>query len=271
MGGRRKFFSQSGFTLVELIVVIVVSAILIAVGSFFITRPVQGYLDLNRRSELVALGESALRQMQRELRLALPNSVRVDPVAGRWVESLPTVDGGRYRLQPEVPPLGTEDVLDNSAPDNAFDVLGGLRATPAAGSWVVIYNLDATSATGNAYNAPADNRAAVGAGSTANRVLLNPAHQFPRLSPEQRFFVIQSPVRYVCDLATGQLRRHSGYAIAPNPAIGPGDLVAEGVSACTFSYSAGGQRAGLVTLELALTQAGETITLLHQVHVENAP
>lgn len=271
MGVPGKNTAQAGFTLVELIIVIVVSGILMAVGAQFIVKPVEGYLDLNRRTELVAQGESALRQMQRELRLALPNSVRVDPVSGLWVECLPTVDGGRYRVQPQEPPLGTENVLINSAADNGFDVLGGLRSAPSPGSSVVIYNLDASSASGNAYNSPADNRATVAAGSTANLVQLDPAHQFPRLSPEQRFFIIQSPVRYVCDLASGELRRHSGYAIAPNPVIGAGDLVAEGITACNFSYSVSGQRAGLVTLALGLTQAGETISLLQQVHVENAP
>ncbi len=48
--------------------------------------------------------------------------------------------------------------------------------------------------------------------------------------------------------------------------------MARNVSNCNFSYQPGTyQRAGLVTLRLQLTDEGETVTLLHQIHVENAP
>ncbi len=48
--------------------------------------------------------------------------------------------------------------------------------------------------------------------------------------------------------------------------------MASNVSACNFSYQPGtSQRAGLVTLRLQLNEDGEMVTLLHQIHVENAP
>jgi MSHA biogenesis protein MshO len=48
--------------------------------------------------------------------------------------------------------------------------------------------------------------------------------------------------------------------------------MADHVSACSFIYHPGTpQHSGMVTLGLTLTDAGETITLMHQVHVENAP
>ena len=48
--------------------------------------------------------------------------------------------------------------------------------------------------------------------------------------------------------------------------------VAENVSACTFRYTPGtAQRSGLVSLELAVAEDGERVSLLRQLHVENAP
>ena len=49
-------------------------------------------------------------------------------------------------------------------------------------------------------------------------------------------------------------------------------LVTRGNLNCAFAYDPGvGQRGGLVMLQLSLSEAGETINLLHQVHVVNAP
>ena len=54
--------------------------------------------------------------------------------------------------------------------------------------------------------------------------------------------------------------------------IGAGDLLADGVSACEFRYRPGeASRNGLLTIRLELTGDGETVRLLHQVHVVNAP
>ncbi|MNR58280.1 hypothetical protein D3C85_1792390 [compost metagenome] len=48
------------------------------------------------------------------------------------------------------------------------------------------------------------------------------------------------------------------------------DSIADG--GCAFSYDSGtSTRGGLVTLRLTLAQDGEIITLLQQVHVDNAP
>ena len=74
----------------------------------------------------------------------------------------------------------------------------------------------------------------------------------------------------------GVLNRYGGYGIAPNqptpPPAASAALVTRNITGCNFSYDPGtSQRAGLVTLELSLTEQGETITLLHQVHVVNVP
>lgn len=263
---------EKGFTLVELITVIVLVGILGTMSVAFITKPIEGYMALSRRAELVDAADNALRRMQRDIRQALPNSVRIG-AGGLSLEILHTSDGGRYRGQ------GPGDVLDFSNPaDVAFDVLGDLQAAPPAGSELVIYNLSATASSGNAYQNPADNRFTINSGASSvghlQFVPKVPAASFPRSSPYQRFFVVDGPVSYVCDPAAHTLTRYDGYAIAPVPTLGAGALVTRHVQSCNFTYQPGtSQRAGLVTLNLTLEDApsAERVTLLEQVHVLNSP
>ena len=270
MAVRQQKSSISGFTLIELIVVIVITGILATLGGQFIVAPVTGYIDLSRRTRLVDQAEMSLRRMQRDIRHALPNSIRIDG-SGQYLEILNTVDGGRYRRYPD--PATGGDSLDFNSMDSGFDVLGDLRLIPAAGQNLIVYNTSSGGLSGNAYAAIPDNLATVGAGSTLAHVNLSPGFDFANASPYQRFFVVDQPMTYACE--GGVLKRYAGYALSVNqatPPAGSSALVSRAISSCQFSYDPGAsQRAGLVTLELSLSEAGETITLLHQVHVVNAP
>src|SRR6056297_623403 len=88
-----------GFTLIELIVVIVIVGILSALGGQFIVAPVTGYVDLSRRARLVDQAEMALRRMQRDIRHALPNSIPAVNEAPSLAMEV-SIDGGRYRRYP---------------------------------------------------------------------------------------------------------------------------------------------------------------------------
>lgn len=266
--GRRRT-GQAGFTLVELVVVIVIVGILGALGGMFIVQPIQAYLDVARRAELVDAAESALRRMQRDLRGALPNSIRIATSGGTtYLEYLPIVEAGLYQAR------GPGDILDFTQADDAFTVVpGSLQSAPAAGSQLVIYNLAAHGSLANAYGG--DNRASVAAGSTTSLINLAPAKLFPLASPHQRFYLVGAPVTYACNPGDGTLRRYGDYgfnAAQPMPPGGGGALVTRHIQSCQFTYAAGtSQRGGLVTLNLSLEKDGERITLLHQVHVGNTP
>ncbi|MEE9339470.1 MAG: type II secretion system protein [Methylococcaceae bacterium] len=254
---------HKGFTLIELIIVMVIVSILATMTTDIITLPVKSYIDLERRTTLVDTAEISLRRMQRDIRRALPNSIRI--TGGNTLELLHTTDGGRYRAKP------SGDILNFSIADNSFDVLGSLHAIPRGE--LVVYNLGSIGA--NAY--AGDNRASIDNTSTINKIILSPAKLFPFSSPQQRFFIVDTPITYTC--IGSELRRYdnridAGYTIGGSTSGLLYKLQAKtDVISCVFSYDEGSAtRAGLVTLEITLTdEVGESAKLIHQVHVDNMP
>lgn len=264
-----------GFTLIELVIVITIVSAIALLISRFVVEPFLAFEDIQRRARLVDIADTAISRTSRELRLALPNSVRVASSGSLTaLEFLRTRTGTRYRAQPTS--TGTGDVLDFTTADAGVDLIGAVTPAPAPGELAVVYNLTATGASANAYLG--DNRAAIGAASTSSYLAFDPPFQFPLASPSQRIFIVEEPVSYVCDSATGTLTRWSGYSISATQPVSPGSftggssgLVADQVQ-CAFGYDDGaGSRHGLVSLRLTVSEASETVSLLKQVHVLNAP
>lgn len=265
---------QRGLTLVELVVTIVITGIIAAGIAVFIQRPVEGYLDAERRAELTDEADTALRRITRDLRTALPNSVRVD-ASGRFVEFIETTGGGRYRAELDSGGLG--NILDFTAADTSFDVIGPAPAL-ATGNQIVVYNLNSTGTSSSAYFG--DNRAALT--STAAPPVAIASTLFPESSPARRFHVVSGPVTYGC--TGGQLIRYSGYAYNTAqvaPPVGGSSAVLAGnvdVANCSFAYTAGslGERSGTVSMILTLVRSGgagtpERVRLFQQAQVNNAP
>lgn len=271
---------QRGFTLIELVIVIVVGGIVAALTVSILTLPINTYIDSSRRATLTDVAESSLRRMQRDIRRALPNSIRISS-DNQTIEMLHLVDGGRYRAKLFIDASGAAsgDILDLTATDTSFDVFGSLQnfANITTGSdRVVIYPVDASGA--NAYTG--SNSSIITNSSTADILDFNTI-QFPLASPQQRFFVIDTPITYRCDTSAAArkervLLRYQDYAIQatqPEPPSSGDAIQANYLSSCNFSYNSGSSsRAGLVSIELTLTDNDEeSVRLVHQVHVDNQP
>ncbi len=299
--------ANQGFTLIELIMVITIAGIVAVLAATMLGNQMLAFVDLSRRAELVDQAETSVRQMARDVRHALPNSLRVTTNGtSSFIEFIPVQDAGRYRAEAGD---GTEndddEVLDFSTSDSSFQVIGRLP-TISTGSRVVIYNIGQEDGSGdpvngaNVYADAASNSASSAvpvfgshvitpattnvsySGVDGNVMGLSVAHQFAFESPQKRFYLVGQALSYICDLANERIVKYEGYDFEASQAndIGNAPLsgatlkstLIENVSACSFDYAAGNaQRAGLLTITLTVSESGEKVTLIHQVHVDNAP
>lgn len=285
-----------GFTLLEAIAVIVITGIIAAVVAIFLQKPIQGYFSSTARVAMADTADNALRRIARDVRLALPNTVRVDGT-GMFLEFIPIKSGGRY--------LDNEPCFVSPGCIN-ISTMGDMltNVTVVTGSdQVSIYSQynnspnDCTLSSAGLYSAycPTNNGVATltsvtGGASTNTFGFATTLFVPPGGSPTRRIFIISaSPVTYACDAATGTLWRITGYTrqpaqpanLAASPLLGATrvplatnvscPVVATG-SPPRFSYAgSASQRYSLLSAWITLTSSGETISLLHQIHVDNTP
>lgn len=253
--------SMSGFTLVELVVVIVVTAIIGGISSTFIRHSVMAYVNSEAYYQLADRADVALRRMSRDIRNALPNSVWVS-AAGDYVEFIPIKAGGRYQ----------QDTLDFVTSNDTFDVLS--EPVPvSAGDQLVIYNLGIQGA--DVYNGDTIRTLTTVPGNGVSQLQFNGA-PFPLPSPASRFYIVSGAVFYVCDLANRRLLMYSNIAIpSTHPASFGGltpRIVADDVTGCSFTYTEGVmQHSGVVTAQLELSRSGGVVRLVNLINVVNSP
>lgn len=268
--------AEQGFTLIEIVVAITISAIVLVFASMFIAAPIKAYEAQSKRAALVAGPSDAWPRMEADLRTALPNSVRVRR-NGLFmaVEMLAVTDVAHY-----VPPLGASFTTWGTT-------AGVFRGAPPY-NYLSVNNLgtageNAYTLSGSITAAGATITLTPGAAGEAT-VTVNPAPAFTADSPKHRIYLVSGPVTYLCDEGQGNLWRYAGYAIAANQsswdtpakfsAAGvAGELTARGLTACNFAASAvGGASAQTVAVRLTSTAtSGDTVTLLHTSRAEFVP
>jgi MSHA biogenesis protein MshO len=296
-----------GFTLIELVVAIVLIAIVVAAAGFFV-YPVRHSADLALRAELTDTADNALQRIGREVRLALPNSVRRDG-SHLLLEFVPVRSAGRYRSDSSGTACDTAtDELAFDVTDTCFKSIGPLpnASTVVANDQLVLNNYGPGFSGQNVYDTSGTlNRrritAAVDEGpGTHERIVYTPSTAFSRTlhdSPARRFYVVignattqlPEPVTYQCSPAAsgGTLTRRWGYTMtSTQPTLladfsGAGassTLIASEVTACDFDYDPNGvaPQVGLLTLRLTLARTlsgGETesVSLYQSIHVSNVP
>jgi MSHA biogenesis protein MshO len=271
----------AGVTLVELVVTIALLGILAAVAAVYVAPALEAYFSSRQRAQLADVADTSMRFMMREVRLALPNSARVASAGGdRFLEILLTKNGGRYRAANAA---NTGEVPLDFTGATQFDTLGPVSADP--GDFIVIHNLGIPGA--DAYAAGATNRAEiqnVAAGTLAgeSRITLTANADFPLESPGRRFFVVEGPVTYRCEMLlpappTFRLVRWSGYAIqAVQPVALPAGatqaVLAENLAGCQLDFaSLPLVSRGLVAVTLTFAAGGDAVTLYYEAHISNVP
>lgn len=290
--------STRGFTLIEMIVVITIGAVISTTLLMFFKPAFDGFLASRARADLTDQADTALRRMVRDVRAAVPNSIRM--VGTQCFELIPTSGGGRFRSGPDTvndaaasctPGAACAAPLDSSRATTEFDVLTPYASVPAVGDWVVIGNQSPADVYGGS------NRAAVSAISQAypayGRYRLTVAGtQFPVGYDGGRFSVVpdsQRAVFYVCAGADGalnargdgkgtlfRLQNYGFDAAYPGacPATVTADVLATRVRSCSFIHDpnqGATQQSGFVWIELDLARNGEAAHFAIGAHVANGP
>lgn len=292
---------ERGVTLIEMVAAIVIVGIIGAVVVFFL-NPIRQSTDLALRAELTDIADNALQRIGRDVKLALPNSVRTASAGSSvFLEFIAVRTAGRYRAGGGGAAAGADcpnddtslgvpgnDQLSFDVADTCFKTLGKLPGTIAVGSDQLVLN-NYGSPGQDAYQSVAPlnrtviasvdtseaGRDRIGFGSTT---FVRTLHD----SPGKRFFVISGPVTYECNMASGKILRYSGYALAaaqPTSFVVTPAAIADFVQSgtgCAFDYSTVGPQLGLLTMRIALQRqlfggTSETVSLYHAVHVNNTP
>ncbi|MAZ89251.1 MAG: prepilin-type cleavage/methylation domain-containing protein [Cellvibrionaceae bacterium] len=255
--------SHRGFTLIELITVMVLVAVLSVFSVQFVASVLENYNRTVDRAKLIAHGRQAMERMTRQLRAALPNSVRVTN-GGSCVEFLPIAGGGNY--------IGELPDVDNGAGGVASIASGGYQVTFGTARYVYVGALS----TAEVYSNSAVSVGVAGSEDHSDAtVSLSGTHQFLRNSISSRFYLTDNPAAFC--LNAGDLRYFSGYSTpsaTTGTPTGAGSLMAEtvGSDGVPFLVSAGTEdRNSVLSMRLTYSRGGETVALNQEVLIRNVP
>lgn len=261
-----------GFTLVELIVVMVLMGILASTLAVFFKPAVDAFFDARRRADMTDAADTALRRMAQDIRRAVPNSLNV--IDGTTADGnaaclqiVPTSGGGRYRTDIDTAAPSTVALNMDSAAPFRMNVLASLGASGAVNDFVVINNQNGD----DVYNGPS--RATITNVGPPLTLNVNPTASGYMGGRFQIVANAESSVMYTC--ANNQLTRKmfTGAPLKKMACESDGALVAGNVSECTLTYDAAGATLGLLNLRLVMREvsSGESITLGYGIHMDNTP
>lgn len=264
---------QQGFTLVELVMVITILGVVSGMVAVFMRGPIDAYFAASRRAALTDVADTVMRRIERDVRKALPNSLRTP--SAQCLELIPTKTGGRYRAD------GTAAALTFDAADTDFNMLGLNSALPVdqrivAGDVIVVYNLGPSVPQADAYQdaSPAIVKLLGAEAGGETPITLTAGKQFPLESGGNRFHVVPAAERvvsYVCSGNTLTRTVNSASFISTCPTTGP--VIANNVS-CNFDYSGDDlARNALVriVLQIKTSNNAESVQLQQEIHVNNTP
>lgn len=279
--------STLGFTLVEMVTVILILGILVVGVSSFIIFGTRIFVESSSVDQVLSQSRFAVERVTRELRSALPNSLRVntDSLTYQCVEFVPIEASTTYLTMPIVPAAAASTgivILDNT--------VSAIRVNQFA--W--IYPL----VDADVYSSARPKRAQVKTIATAlppleHQVTLTftAPTRFAEASPRQRIYFGSSPVSYCFEKGPSgnelQLLRYAGYsfnAVQPNPAampatMGTGVLMAQSVANVLNNGAdlpliltpSSLVNNAMVHLQPRFNVNGEMFQYRHQVQVINVP
>ncbi|MDV6327879.1 type II secretion system protein [Idiomarina sp. Sol25] len=253
---------QRGFTLIELVIVIVLLAIVAGFSFQFVGIGAQMFSTGSERLQTIEKSRFAIERLTREIRGAVPNSVRVSENK-QCIEFVPIIVAGTYYNAPIQSDSGSEMTLVTFA-DSPDDINGNERVFIYATRPNFIYADSGRNADIQSYE------------KTNNiefELTFNEEIRFAKESPLKRAYIGSTPVSFCLD--SGNLFRVSSYGWGQaQTEWSSGDLIATGVSSDEpFDVTANNQQSNnIVTIQLQFgDNAEEQVFYYREVHIPNAP
>ena len=270
---------KRGFTLLELVIVIVLLGIMATGISSIIGLSTQTYVNVSNRDKLISSARFAVERLNREIRNALPNSVRVKNTVGlNCIEFVPIIASTTYTHIP----LSTEPA-SNLLTVIPFQGKGAsdYHCTASCSDVAVVYPItindiytDITDGVGKSFGINAVTKTSL----TQWTLTLDNLVNFTDQSPTERLYIVNSPVSYC--ITGNSLYRYEYYPFTGNsyvaPAISP-VLMANNmgnISSVNYPFNvinASLQRNAIVQIKLPFEQNDETIVFNNDIHLKNSP
>ncbi|MCF1427247.1 MAG: type II secretion system GspH family protein [Shewanella sp.] len=222
---------QTGFTLVEMVVVIIILGVMAVGVTSFVILGTRIFLDSTSVDQVLSQSRFALERMTRDIRNAVPNSLRINSDGSNWqcLEFVPIKAVSSYLSMPVYP----------DAPDNTGEAIVASVAVNNS-MMALIYPL----VTADVYANPEASSGKLFALSSVSTPVDNITTytfkrnvQFSESSPRQQLFLVSDPISY-CFVAAGSsvnLYYYSGYGINHPTQLSPssmgiGVLMAQGIT-----------------------------------------
>lgn len=245
-----------GFTLIELIIVIVILSIVAVIGSQFIVSATESYHRTQARALLTNTGRLVIERMVRQLRVALPYSVRITN-GGNCLQFMPIATGGFYT-----------DLIDTT------QTITTLNTGPYSVEFGVANNITVGALTTTELYGAAPISLSPVTATGATSVSFQ-AQMWQRNSQVQRFFLVNNPQAFC--LSGGRLL----YFENLNPVSSSITLTGfDGVLARNAAAVGGGgfvigansaENNIRVTFNLTFSESGESVNFLQEVALRNVP
>tara|TARA_R110000787_G_scaffold45300_1_gene110336 strand:+ start:3744 stop:4553 length:810 start_codon:yes stop_codon:yes gene_type:complete len=260
-----------GFTLIELVTVIVILGIVATSITTFLRFGTQSYTDAADREEIIATARFAIERLNREIRAALPNSIRTIGQNNQCLEFTPILQSAIYLDIPVAP----------ESASNIINVLMLDEAITSTNKYVSVYALNSDDVYDKTAGVIEEYSTLNNSGDKQTPSIINFASAilFKAESPTSRLYFIDRPVSYCVE--GNSLYRYQGYTgyNAADLPLGSGVTMADFLD--NFSDSgniipfqalpATLQRNAMAIIKLKFLRNLETIIFSHEIQVPNVP
>lgn len=201
--GKKYLQKQSGFTLVELVIVIVILGIVSAISFSFVTFGARFFVDVSERQIVLDDSRFLIERLSREIRMAVPYSQRVLTNSAQnysCLEFTPIVASGLYNSITLSPATSAQMDLINVSGN---DFVSGQKVSVFSTNSNQVYTID----TNGAQTFLIDSVDALASNSQVIRFAN--AVGFGQPSNANRYYIWQTPVSYCVE--SGSVRRYANY------------------------------------------------------------